>query len=153
VGGGGGAATATWNAETLAAEAGSNFSTATGVADLLAMAGLPFRTAHEVVATAGQLASEAGTEPDFELLDEATQQVLDEPITVYVEREAVETALDPAASVTMRDSPGGPAPDAVADALVEVENRLTSDQAVVEGIGEGLDASHDELTAEVTDYV
>ena len=30
---------------------------------------------------------------------------------------------------------------------------FTNDQAVVEGISEGLDAAHDELTAEVTDYV
>ncbi|MFC4406760.1 argininosuccinate lyase [Haloarchaeobius iranensis] len=149
----GGVATATWNEETLAAEAGSNFSTATGVADLLAMAGLPFRTAHEVVATAGELASAAGTEPDYAIIDEATEQTLGESIAAYVEREAVETALDPAASVTMRDSAGGPAPDAVADALNEAERSLTSDRAVVEGIAEGIAAAHDELTAEVTDHV
>jgi argininosuccinate lyase len=46
--------TAEWNEAALAADAGDGFSTATGVADCLARAGIPFRTAHEIVANAGR---------------------------------------------------------------------------------------------------
>uniref|UniRef100_UPI0025C653B0 argininosuccinate lyase n=1 Tax=Halovivax sp. TaxID=1935978 RepID=UPI0025C653B0 len=46
--------TADWDEDALAAEAGAGFSTATGVADLLAANGLPFRTAHEIVASAAR---------------------------------------------------------------------------------------------------
>jgi len=42
----GAVATADWDEVTLADAAGEGFSTATGVADLLAMSGMPFRTAH-----------------------------------------------------------------------------------------------------------
>ncbi|MFB6267713.1 MAG: argininosuccinate lyase [Halodesulfurarchaeum sp.] len=44
--------TASWNEVALEASAGEGFATATAVADRLAMAGLPFRTAHEIVAMA-----------------------------------------------------------------------------------------------------
>ncbi|MFB6131755.1 MAG: argininosuccinate lyase [Salinigranum sp.] len=54
----GAVATAEWNEAALAEAAGEGFSTATGVADLLAMAGVPFRTAHEVVARAAQRAAD-----------------------------------------------------------------------------------------------
>ncbi len=59
----GAVATATWNEDVLADAAGEGFSTATGVADLLAMCGVPFRTAHEVVATAGRRSTTPSIRP------------------------------------------------------------------------------------------
>jgi len=96
----GAVATADWNEETLAAEAGEGFSTATGVADLLAANGLPFRTAHELVA----VAAERGA--DYDALEAAAQEVLGESLEAHVDPVAVADALDPAESVASRDSQG-----------------------------------------------
>jgi argininosuccinate lyase len=136
-------ATATWQEETLAQEAGAGFSTATGVADLLATSGLPFRTAHEIVATA----AESGA--DFEAIDAACEAVLGEPVTDHVSREAVEAALDPAASVASRDSLGGPAPAAVEAALDGVQAGIDAHRAAVVARHEALAAAAADLTAEV----
>ncbi len=101
---GGAVATATWDEEALADAASEGFSTATGVADLLAASGVPFRTAHEVVATA----AESGA--DVDALDAAAEAVLGESLFAYVDREALTAALDPAESVASRDSTGGQPP-------------------------------------------
>ncbi|WP_267641430.1 argininosuccinate lyase [Haloarchaeobius amylolyticus] len=143
----GGIATATWEEEALAEAAGSNFSTATGVADLLAMEGVPFRTAHELVAKAG----ESGA--DYAALDAAAQAVLGESLDTYVEQSAVEAALDPAESVAMRDSVGGPAPGAVAAALEAAEATLTTDTDELESKQGALGDAHTDLMAEVNEYV
>ncbi|MCY4729516.1 argininosuccinate lyase [Natronomonas gomsonensis] len=122
----GAVATAEWPAETLATAAGEGFSTATGVADLLAMAGVPFRTAHEMVA----LAAESGS--DYEALDAAAQEVLGEPLEARADRDAVEAALDPEESVVSRDSFGGPAPEAVSGALDRAVTAVEVDDEALE---------------------
>jgi argininosuccinate lyase len=119
----GAVATATWDTEAMAADAGDGFSTATGVADALATAGVPFRRAHEVVARAG--------EADVDALDDAARAVLGESLFAHVDREAVERALDPAESVAARDSYGGPSPEAVAGALGRAESGLAADRGRV----------------------
>ncbi len=124
----GAVATADWPAETLVSAAGEGFSTATGVADLLAAAGIPFRTAHEVVARAAETAD--GT-PGYDTLDAAAEAVLDEPLSAYVEASAVERALDPVESVAARDSPGGPAPSAVTDQVDRAATDLEADRMAV----------------------
>jgi len=124
----GAVSTASWNEELLAAEAGAGFSTATGIADLLAMTGLPFRTAHEVVALAAEEADNADTAVSAGVLDEATQAVLGESLFAYVDRAAVESALDPAESVESRDSQGGPAPETVAAAVAGAREELAADE-------------------------
>jgi argininosuccinate lyase len=139
----GAVATAEWQTETLAEAAGEGFSTATGVADLLAMHGVPFRTAHELVA----IAAEAGA--DYETLDAAAEDVLDAPLSEYVEREAVEAALSPTESVASRDSLGGPAPEAVEAALERVLASLADDEAARAERRESLDGASERL-AEVS---
>ncbi|WP_135853368.1 argininosuccinate lyase [Halorussus salinus] len=136
--------TATWDDDALAEEAGEGFSTATGVADLLAMAGVPFRKAHELVAEA----SEKGT--DYDALDAAAEEVLDSPLSAYVEREAVEDALDPAASAASRDSAGGPAPESVAAGLTAVEETAAADEAALADARESLAEAADLLSTEVS---
>jgi argininosuccinate lyase len=143
----GAVATAEWPAAVLAEAAAEGFSTATGVADALAMAGLPFRTAHEVVAEAAARAD--GETPDIATLDAVAEDVLDGSLFEYVSREHVERALDPAYSVASRDSAGGPAPDAVATQLDDAAARLHADTEARATRTAALESAADELTAEV----
>ncbi len=143
----GAVATADWNEEALAAEAGEGFSTATGVADLLAANGLPFRTAHEMVA----VAAENGA--DYDALEAAAQDVLGDSLESFVDPAAVEDALDPVESVASRDSQGGPAPDAVADQLESGRDALAADEAMLEETAGALEDTHEALRSEVTEYV
>ncbi|SDG10298.1 argininosuccinate lyase [Halorubrum xinjiangense] len=150
----GAVATADWDEGALAAAAGEGFSTATGVADLLAAGGMPFRTAHEIVATAAETVSD-GDSPDAAAakVDEAARKVTGEPLSAYVSREDVASALDPAESVASRDSAGGPAPEAVADELAAAEAGIESDEAALAAERDALADASDTLDAEVDRYV
>ncbi len=141
--------TAEWPADVLAEAASEGFATATGVADLLAQAGVPFRTAHEVVAHA----AEQSEDPGFAELDAASEAVLGESLTAYVDREAVEEALDPAESVAMRDSRGGPAPETVTDHLERATATVDTDREAAEAKREALTEAGEQLHAEVETYV
>jgi len=149
----GAVSTAEWNAELLAEEAGDGFSTATGIADLLAMAGLPFRTAHEIVALAAEHAESNAVDVSAALLDSATQEVLDEPLFEYVDRSAVESALDPAQSVDSRDSQGGPAPAAVEATIAGAREALAADSDALVERQSTLSAAEELLAEEVETYV
>ena len=142
----GAVATAEWPADVLAEAAGDGFSTATGVADLLAMHGLPFRTAHEMVAEA---AEDGG---DYDALDAAARDVLGKSIGDVVPREQIDAALDPAQSVASRNSRGGPAPDAVVDALDDVGMAVAEDRESVEAAREELQDAAETLQQEVANY-
>jgi argininosuccinate lyase len=148
----GAVATATWDEAATRAAAGEGFATATGVADLLAAAGVPFRTAHEILARAAA-AAEAGEAPDVATLDAVTAEMLDASLFEYVSRDAVERALDPAASVASRDSVGGPAPAAVEAALDGVRDGLADDDAAVDDRRTALADAAATLDAEVATYV
>ncbi|RQH00952.1 argininosuccinate lyase [Natrarchaeobius oligotrophus] len=143
----GAVATADWNGDALADEAGAGFSTATGVADLLAANGLPFRTAHEVVA----VAAERGDE--YADIAAAAEAVLEEPLESYVDREAVEDALEPAESVASRNSRGGPAPEEVATQLESARAARSADREATDAATDALEAAHEALRTEVNDYV
>ena len=140
-------ATATWDEAALAAAAGEGFSTATGVADALAMAGVPFRTAHEVVAMAAEEGGDRGA------LEAATAEVLGEELTDYLDDETLEAALDPAASVASRNSRGGPAPAAVAASIERAADRLTADAATLRDTRSALREAESALQAEVDAHV
>ncbi|WP_135664956.1 argininosuccinate lyase [Halorhabdus rudnickae] len=143
-------ATADWNDEALAAAAGEGFSTATGVADALAMAGVPFRTAHEVVASTAEAAGDDG---DFEALDAAARDVLDASLTEYVDRQTIESALDPGQSVASRDSAGGPAPEAVADQIAAARTDHDADSDTLAERRAAIADAVESLQAEVETYV
>ena len=141
--------TAEWPADDLAAAAGEGFATATGVADLLAQSGVPFRTAHEVVALAGELSAN----PDVATLNEATQDVLGEDLTDSVDREQLERALNPTENVAMRDSRGGPADSALADHLDRARQRVEADRTALGNPRETVERAQESLDAEVARYV
>ncbi|EMA55066.1 MULTISPECIES: argininosuccinate lyase [Halococcus] len=142
----GAVATATWNEDALDAAAGDGFATATGVADLLAANGVPFRTAHEILAQAAE------NDGDYAAIEAAADAALDEPLSAVVEREAIEDALDPAASVASRDSVGGPAPEAVAAALDEAWAKIEDDTDRHDERRDRLDAAAAVLEREVSQY-
>jgi argininosuccinate lyase len=155
----GAVATANWPAEDLEAAAGEGFSTATGVADALAAAGVPFRTAHEIVAHAaehseaaagasGEAASHAGG-ATVEAIDAAARDVAGEPLDSLADPEAVAAALDPVASVTERDSAGGPAPEAVRSSLAETVAGIEADEETVSDRRASLDAAAERLAGAV----
>jgi argininosuccinate lyase len=140
--------TAVWDEDALATAAAEGFSTATGVADRLAQAGVPFRTAHEVVARAARSSDRPGPEE----LDTAAREVLGESLDAHVDRESIEAALDPAESVASRDSTGGPAPDAVAGQLDAAEATLAADRGAVEDARGALESAAEDLATEVRNY-
>jgi argininosuccinate lyase len=141
--------TADWDETALEAAAGEGFTTATGVADLLAQSGVPFRTAHEVIARAGERADA----PDADDIDAAAQAVLGESVEAYADRAAIERALDPRESVAARDSRGGPAPAAVADHLERAREQVESDRERYEDRRDALDTAQERLDREVQRYV
>jgi argininosuccinate lyase len=149
-------ATAGWNEPALADAAAEGFSTATGVADLLASQGVPFRTAHEVVASAAErLVSAELADPDAQrgAIEAAAEDLLDDPLQSYVPREALAAALDPEESVASRDSTGGPAPQAVSAALEDARQALADDGGALAAAEEALAAAEEALDREVSAYV
>ena len=145
----GAVATATWDEDALADAADEGFATATGVADLLATSGVPFRRAHEVVATAAEANAGGSGGETYDALDAAAREMLGDSLDAFVDRESVEDALDPAESVRMRDSLGGPAPAAVESAIEGAEEALAADRDVLAARREVLAEAEEALDAEV----
>ena len=146
----GAVATAEWDETSLSAAASTGFSTATGVADLLAMSGIPFRTAHETVALAAERIDDGSdVAATYAALDAAAAETLDEPLEVRVDRETVEAALDPAESVASRDSVGGPAPSAVGAARSRSNEALAEHREALDSRREALKRAERRLDEEV----
>lgn len=150
----GAVATAEWDAEACGADAGTGFSTATGVADALAAAGIPFRTAHEMVAEASaDLPHDPDTETLVAALEAAADDVLEGSLFDYVEQESLKAVLSPEGSVAGRDSQGGPAPEAVAKSVDVLKATFDDDQAEFSARAAALDDAADQLQEAVSDYV
>jgi argininosuccinate lyase len=142
--------TATWNESTLLEAAGEGFATATGVADLLAEHGVPFRDAHAVVAAASESVA-AGEEP-ITALDAAGEETLERPVSSIVGESALAEALDPLGSVASRNSLGGPAPTVVEESIEEREQILAADRETVGEHRDALVAADRALETEVSQY-
>jgi len=149
----GAVATAEWDADACAADAGAGFSTATGVADALAAGGLPFRTAHELVAAAaGEIDDGATVDEQVDAVDAAATDLLDESLSAYVDRETLAALLSPAGSVAARDSRGGPAASALTESLTRLRDTHDEHSSAVDVHRESLAAAEDRLAAEVHEY-
>jgi argininosuccinate lyase len=79
---------------------------ATDLAEALVERGVPFRTAHERVASVARRAEELGVSFRSALSDSAG-------VIVPLELREAEALLDPDASVRRRSTPGGPSPSSV----------------------------------------
>ncbi len=93
--------------------------TATDLADQLAAAGVPFRTAHERTGAVVRAARESGVE-----LWELPAPELRTLVPEIEDTEALRSALRPEASLAAHDSHGGPAPERVAGQLEEAAGRV-----------------------------
>ncbi|HCV75771.1 MAG TPA: argininosuccinate lyase, partial [Pseudomonas sp.] len=104
-----------------------DFSTATGLADLIVReGGLSFREAHHVVGAVVRQALDAGLPAraiDGAMVDQAAQAVIGRPLGLDAAR--VGESLDPTANVASRQSPGGPAAPALMRTLAAARARLT----------------------------
>lgn len=108
---------ATWHAQTMATAAAKGYSTATDLADHLALQGLPFREAHEVVGKLVGLCVEQGKA----LWELSAQELSAAHPLLHAD---VASKLTVQASVSSRLSEGGTAPERVQSAIEAAQARL-----------------------------
>jgi len=124
----------------LLARSAEGFTTATELADTLVREkGLAFRTAHAIVARLVKMATAQGLSPNqvgVAILEEAALAVTGHPLGLT--EEALHRALDPIHFVQVRRVMGGPAPEATAAVLANVEEALERDRSWLDGEKERL---------------
>jgi argininosuccinate lyase len=108
-----------WRPERMLAAAEGGFATATELADYLAGKGLPFRQAHEVAGRAVRACEERGC-----ALGDLSSAELRE-LSPLIEDD-VRESLTVASSIARRTSPGGTAPERVAEQLDEIARQLAA---------------------------
>lgn len=122
--------TATPNAELAVKRAGDDFSTATGLADLIVReADLSFREAHHVVGGAVRMAMDAGLPAhriDAHMVDVCALEQLGHTLNLAADK--VRDCLDPTANVQGRTSAGGPALTSLQPSLARAGQRLTAER-------------------------
>lgn len=123
--------TATPNQALALRRAGEDFSTATGLADLIVReADLSFREAHHVVGAAVRQAMDAGLPAsciDSAMVDACAQEQLGHALGL--DPEQVRQSLDPTTNVQSRASQGGPALSALSTSLAAATTRLSQQRA------------------------
>jgi argininosuccinate lyase len=137
-------ASATFNPERMADEAGKGFSTATELADTLVRNyGLPFRTAHNIVGRAVQKG-----ELSLSALDTAATEISGTTLSSKgLTQQDIDTALDVKYSISIRKAPGGPAPLATKIAIEDCKKQLDADDELLEKrLKKITDAENDLLT-------
>lgn len=122
--------TATPNAELALKRAGEDFSTATGLADLIVReADLSFREAHHVVGGAVRMAMDAGLpahQIDTAMVDVCAMEQLGHALNLPADK--VRDCLDPAANVQGRSSAGGPSLASLQPSLARAGQRLAAER-------------------------
>ncbi|MCA1915282.1 argininosuccinate lyase [Methanospirillum hungatei] len=115
---------AEFNLERMAEEAGRGGTTTTELADTLVREfNIPFRTAHHIVGNAVKDGS-----LDLVTLDRGAEEFYGKTLSsLGVTQESIDSALSVSTSLSVRKLPGGPAPEAVQDALVERRKELEKD--------------------------
>jgi argininosuccinate lyase len=123
--------TATFDVELLEHRAGEgNAATTAVVESLVRDHGLPFRTAHEILSRAVTGTLSGDGEITAAMLNEVSGDLLEAPLELI--EDEVGALLDPGAFVAARTIPGGPAPSAVAAAIVAARERLAADEAAID---------------------
>ncbi|MBD1587155.1 argininosuccinate lyase [Pseudomonas typographi] len=139
--------TATPNAGVALAKAGEDFSTATGLADLIVReADLSFREAHHVVGAAVRMAMDAGLPAhriDSAMVDTCAMAQLGHPLGL--DPQQLRQCLDPAANVQARASAGGPAQATLLPALQRAGQHLASARQANQARRERLAAAQQRL--------
>ncbi len=136
-----------WNEAALHAAADDGFSTATGVADQLAMAGIPFRTAHEIVADVPE------NEQNYAGIDRIVRKKTGQALDEFVDEETINQALDPMENIAMRDSVGGPAVGPVLEAIETAQATVETHRTTISDARAELDGASNQLETEVNEYL
>lgn len=133
------------NAEVMAAQSSTGFTTATELADtMVRAAGIPFRTAHQIV---GVLAKGDGN-PSLAEVDEVAQDVLGETLSSRgLTAEMITEALDPVLNINKRNVTGGPAPDEVRRAIDAREDTLEEENFAIAELNNRVENSLSRLFA------
>ena len=138
--------TATFDAARLEARAGQGGTTMTELSDTLVREhGMPFKTAHAI---AGRVLKARAHHPEARLTETLAAvcfELVGRPI-LYTE-ERLHEILSPRYFVTVRRTPGGPAPDETAAAVAQSAGLLTGDREWVAARREALAAARRELKA------
>ncbi|KFE53868.1 argininosuccinate lyase [Pseudomonas syringae] len=141
--------TATPNAGLAVKRAGEDFSTATGLADLIVReADLSFREAHHVVGGVVRMAMDAGMpahQIDTAMVDTCAIEQLGHALNLPAQK--VRDCLDPVANVQARSSAGGPSQASLAPSLQRAGVRLASERQANQARRDRLTAAHDRLQA------
>jgi argininosuccinate lyase len=141
--------TATPNVELAVRRAGEDFSTATGLADLIVReADLSFREAHHVVGGVVRMAMDAGLpahQIDSAMVDVCALEQLGHALNLPAHK--VRDCLDPTANVQARNSSGGPALTSLQPSLLRAAARIATERQANQARRERLAAAHDRLQA------
>ena len=144
-----------WRREAMLERAGRGFAAATELAARIHRGSdLSYRTAHRIVGNLVLRAVKSGRgarDVDAELLDLSAEEVIGRPLGL--DDAAVRAALDPADFVRAHDGPGGPAPAAVAGALLAARDRLARDLDGIAVRGAALAEAHARLEARVAEIM
>jgi argininosuccinate lyase len=136
--------TAVPNATLAVKRASEDFSTATGLADLIVReADLSFREAHHVVGGAVRMAMDAGLlahQIDTKMVDACAIEQLGHALNLPAQK--VRDCLDPTANVQARMSSGGPSLSSLKPSLARAEQRIAIDRKANQERRERLSAAN-----------
>lgn len=111
----------------------ANFSAATELADLMVRdAGLPFRTAHQIVGRAVTVALDKGMKAediDTHFLDEISQELTGQ--TLNIDNAVVKQSLNPQEIIQSRKVIGGPAPSMVQEVIGNLRDFVEENKKVL----------------------
>lgn len=111
----------------------ANFSAATELADLMVLdAGLPFRTAHQIVGRAVTVALDEGMKAediDTHFLDEISQELTGQ--TLNIDNAVVKKSLNPRDIIQSRKVIGGPAPSMVQEVIGNLRDFVGKNKKVL----------------------
>lgn len=111
----------------------ANFSAATELADLMVRdAGLPFRTAHQIVGRAVTVALDKGMKAediDTHFLDEISQELTGQ--TLNIDNAVVKKSLNPQEIIQSRKVIGGPAPSMVQEVIGNLRDFVEENKKVL----------------------
>ena len=141
--------TAIPNADLAQRRASEDFSTATGLADLIVReADLSFREAHHIVGGAVRMAMDAGLPAhriDTGMLDTCALEQIGHALNLPADK--VRECLDPTANVQSRNSPGGPALSSLRPSIARATARLQIERHANQARRDRLKVAQDNLQA------
>jgi argininosuccinate lyase len=131
-----------------------------GAADLAAAIvrekGLPWRTAHQIVATMVRHAIEEGTTPrdvTEGVLDRAAEEYPGHAKPLGLSTAVIREVMDPKTMVERRTLIGGPAPIRVNETIAESREKLKSDRQTVKTLKGKLEASSEKLENAIDELI